>query len=412
VDVNSPVVIMACLAGAAAVTAALFVRRAPHDALPYLCAYFVFFGFGPVLNVLLGNTVYFGTRLDRVGFASVGLVLALLGMLVVWLVAPVHAAVGADRGGPRRRYPLVAPILFALAAYALWVLQQHGTALLAGDKLDRTALAGPWHYQFLLAEMIACSLYAIAVRTSPGRIAFWTNMVCYAVYCLATAERDFLFVLFVLLLHSRVSGRRGPAVAALAAGGTLVVAAAYLAQLRGGATLGPSAILNQGTILFVDTYVMDMVPRAVPYQYGETYLSAVLSLLPQNLGSDPYTLSDWLVATYAPGVSTGYGFSLTAEAYLNFGLLGIPVVFAALTAVQRFLVNRLDRGPFYPYASVLFTVCWMYGFRGESVVMLRTLVYGAILYAAVHLTSLRQRDGADHPRGSRPRPPARLARRP
>jgi hypothetical protein len=168
-----------------------------------------------------------------------------------------------------------------------------------------------------------------------------------------------------------------------------VLAATYLASARTGTGADFTQVFNQGSTMFVDTFVMELVPSAMPFQHGETYVRAFAGIVPFSTAANQQMLMDWLVATHAPGSESGYGFSLAAEAYLNFGLVGILVVFAVLTVSHRYLLDRLDHNHFFPYASILFSVSWMYAFRGESATLLRTLAYGAALFVVLRLTSVR-----------------------
>ncbi|BCB83840.1 O-antigen polysaccharide polymerase Wzy [Phytohabitans suffuscus] len=376
------------LVAAVAATAAMLVVGGRRDLLAYLAAYMLVFGFGPVVNYLVGDPVYGGVVLDEVGRAAAGMCLALLAMLVVGALYRQRETFDRHRlAASGRAYPLVPLLLLALSGYAVVVLVLSGPELLSGSKLDRVAAAGPWHYEFLLVELLACSLYFIAVRTPGGRALYWAHMGCYIAYCLATAERDFIFVLFSLLLHTQLFRRRIASVPRLVLPAVgLLLCATYLVHLRQGSGTDLTQVLNQGSVLFVDTFVMDLVPAVMPHLHGLTYLSAVTGLV----ATEP-TLTSWLVDAYAPGSGSGYGFSLTGEAYLNFGLAGIPVVFALLAYTQRWLTNRCDLGQFPAFVSVLFTICLMYGFRGESATFLRTMVDGLVLYGLVHVTSIHDR---------------------
>ncbi|WP_432984399.1 O-antigen polysaccharide polymerase Wzy [Dactylosporangium sp. CA-233914] len=363
-----------------------------RDMLAYLAAYFLLFGFGPVVSYLLGGTIYFGTNTQLIGRAALGLLLAFAGIVSVGLLLRQRRDIADPlRDQQPRRLPLVPAVLALLTLYGLTVLAWGGPAFLAGTKLDRIAVAGPFHYDYLLLEMCACALYFIAQETSTGRFAYRLNLGVYIAYCLATGERDFIFVLFALVLHRELvrGERRLPRPVLWGAG--LLIGATILFTLRGGGAPGTSGsdtsqILNQGSVLFVDTWVMTHVPSVEPYQHGASYLHALLNLIP---GQHQTPLAQWLVDRYAPGSASGYGFSLTAEAYANFGLAGIPVLFALLTAVHRWLVNRIDRAPVYAYASILFTVAWMYGFRGESQSLIKTLVYGVVFFGVIRMVSAR-----------------------
>ncbi|GAA3448803.1 O-antigen polysaccharide polymerase Wzy family protein [Dactylosporangium matsuzakiense] len=369
----------------------LLVVGGRRDMLAYLAAYFLLFGFGPVVSYQLGGTIYFGTNTLLIGRAALGLLLAFTGVVAVGVLLRQRRDIRDPRQGldRQRRMPLVPAVLALLTLYALAVLAWGGPAFLAGTKLDRIAVAGPFHYDYLLLEMCACALYFIAQETSTGRFAYRVNLGVYIAYCLATGERDFIFVLFALVLHRELvrTERRIPGSVLWGAG--LAVGATALFALRGGGAPGDSdasQILNQGSVLFVDTWVMGHVPSTEPYQHGASYLRALVNLIP---GQHQTPLAQWLVDRYAPGSSSGYGFSLTGEAYANFGLYGVPALFALLTAAHRWLVNRIDRAPVYAYASILFTVAWMYGFRGESQSLLKTVVYGAVFFGVIRAVSAR-----------------------
>ena len=385
-DVNSTTVIWVSVAGAVAVPILLLLRSGRRDVLVYIAAYSAFFGLGPSINFALGEEIYFGIVTEYIDTASLGLLLAFLSMLVVGVFIPIRRG-ALDRtriDHPENRLPLLAPLLLALALYAAVILLWRGPAMLAGNKLDRIALAGPWHYEFLLLETLACSLYFAARSTRLGTLAYAVNMACYIGYCLMTNERDFIFALFSILLHGQLFSRRAMSLRLGLVGAAGIVGATWLASIRSaGAGTGVTRALNEGTLAFTDTYVMYLVPRHIPFEYGGTYWDAVVAVLP--IGPQ-YALAQWLVDIYSPGYPGGWGFSLTAEAYLNFGLIGIPVVFGLLTAMQRFLVNRADRGHFWLYASIVFTVHWMYNFRGESFALVKTLVYAAVLYGVLYLS--------------------------
>jgi hypothetical protein len=383
-----------CVGLAALAVPVLLFAGGRRDMLAYLAAYFFLFGFGPVVSYLLGGSIYFGTNTLLIGRAALGLLLAFAGVVAAGLLVRRRRDIADPMAAPSgRRLPLVPAVLAVLALYALAVLAWGGPAFLSGNKLDRIAVAGPGHYEYLLLEMCACALYFLAYETSTGRFAYRLNLGVYIAYCLATGERDFVFVLFALVLHRELVRGRRRIPRSMLWGAGLLVGATALFGLRGGAPSGTDAtqILNQGSVLFVDTWVMGHVPSAEPYQHGATYLHALLNLVP---GHPQPALSQWLVDRYAPGSASGYGFSLTGEAYVNFGLVGIPVLFALLTGAHRWVTNRIDRAPVYAYGSLLFTVAWMYGFRGESQSLLKTCVYGAVFYGLIRMVSVRVVDGA------------------
>lgn len=387
---NPVLVVWLCVGAAAAAVTLLLVTSRQRDVLAYLGAYFLYFGLGPAINFATGRAFYEGTNVAQISRACLGITLALAAMSLVGLLVPTSGRI-PDRSRldrTDRRFRLVPALLFGLAGYAVVVLAWRGPAMLSAGKLERIALAGPLHYRYLLVEMLACALYFLVRGDRTARVAYWVNALCYLMYCLFTNERDFLFVALSVLLHIQFFRRRGVPLRLALFAGLGILLGTYLFSVRSGGTdVGLTQALNQGSVLFVDTYVMGLVPTALPFAYGATYLNALLSLLPDPVHVAQPTLMQWLMESFAPDSASGFGFSLTAEAYLNFGLIGAPVVFALLALVQRLLILRVDRNHFFAYASIVFTTAWLYGFRGESGTFLKCLVYGVVFFAVIHLTS-------------------------
>lgn len=377
----------------------LFLRCGARDILPYMAAYFAFFGLGPAINFARDEEIYFRIDLDGIGKASVGLALALAAMAVTGLLIPPRTeplAPATSRTGDRtsvettpRLLPFVPATLFGLAAYAIAIIALRGPQMLQLDKIARIDVAGSLHYRYLLVEFFACSLYFVARHRRLDRIAYWTNLACYTAYCLMTRERDFIFILFALLLYLLVLQGRGNIVALAVAASAFILVATYLAGRRSGREFGVTSALNEGSVLIVDTLVMGLVPSTYQFLMGQSYLDALLSLPPGFLIGDRGSLGQWLIDTVAPSSPSGYGFSMTAEAYINFGMPAVPVVFGAVTALQRYLLARAPRGPFPTYLSMLFTITWMYNFRGESRAFLVSIAGGVLFYGAVTLFALR-----------------------
>lgn len=377
------------LLGALALTTITFVVGSRRDILPYIIAYFAFFGFGPVINYLTGGAIYHGTEVAQIPKASTGLFLALAGMALICLAirVPSDPLPGIGLSEPRRHYHGGVAVLGILTTYALSVIIFRGPALLMGDKLSRIAAAGPLHATYLTVQLCAACLYFAVSSTPRGKQAFWINMAVYVTYCLLTQERDFIFVAFSFMLHVQLFRPKPMGGKLVVAGIASALSATALLNLRSGDGLGPEQVLNQGSVLFVDTFVMHIVPAGRDYLLGSSYVDALLSISPTKVFADPSSLTNWLAYTYAPGAPGGYGFSLTAEAYMNFGLFGIPVVFGCMALVQRLLLARIKNRQLGAYMSMLYAIIWMYTIRGESVVVVRMLTYGLILFALVHVTS-------------------------
>lgn len=89
------------------------------------------------------------------------------------------------------------------------------------------------------------------------------------------------------------------------------------------------AIGEMGGSMFCLIESQKLVPEHEPFRYGESYLYSLTAVIP-NLGfweihpaKLKANLSDWLTDTL--DLSYGTGFSMVAEAYVNFGALGFLV---------------------------------------------------------------------------------------
>lgn len=91
------------------------------------------------------------------------------------------------------------------------------------------------------------------------------------------------------------------------------------------------AIAEMGGTMFCLIKSMDIVPDVEPYRFGKSYVYSFTTLIP-NLGfwsihpaKKESNLSDWLTDELNLGYGTG--FSMCAEAYVNFGYFGFVLFF-------------------------------------------------------------------------------------
>jgi len=366
----------------------MYRRSHGQSVLFYLAAFFALFAYGPVINYLLGKSIYFGIDTHYIGKASMGFFLAIAGLASADLVKKQVTKFPADVNlDPDRLYQFFPPLLVLLVAYGAIVTARVLPTFAAGDKLAQIALAGPGHGIYLILELCAVSTFFVTRRTALLRGLWLANAITYVAYCLATSERDFLFVLFSVLLHRQVLGRRRGLI--LAGIGSTIVAS-FLFATRSGKSLDVTGVLNQGSLLFVDSIVLGQVPEHADFAYGGTYLQALRTLLPSWIyDSGAVPLSSWLVNYYAPGSKGGYGFSLSAEAYMNLGLVGIFAVFLLLGLAVRMAINRCGLSEWCTYFSVYFIAASLYALRGDSSQLAKSVIYGAIFFGAIHLTSTR-----------------------
>lgn len=386
--------VVVCLATSAALLTIMYRRGRGTSVLFYVGAFFALFAYGPVLNHLLGSPIYFGIDVRYVDEASVGFALAIAGLAAADLLkrqattSPGKAAADSDR-----LYQFYPPLLVLLVLYGVVVIGRVLPNVLTGNKLEQIALAGPGHRIYLVIELCAVSTYFITRRSALLRRLWLINTVVYVAYCLVTSERDFLFVLFSVLLHRQILRRHGGVSAKLVLTGVgATLAASFLFATRAGQSLDITGVLNQGSLLFVDSFVLGQIPGKMDHTYGATYLQALLTLPPSWIyDSGTPGLSSWLVSRYAPGSDGGYGFSLSAEAYMNFGLVGVFGVFLLVGLGLRAAINGFGQSEWRSYFSVYLMAGTLYALRGDSSQLLKLIVYGSIFFAVIHVTSARGR---------------------
>lgn len=103
------------------------------------------------------------------------------------------------------------------------------------------------------------------------------------------------------------------------------------------------SIANLGYSIFPLIQVMKLVPSIQPYRYGLTYIAAITAVIPfLKVARKNSALGEWLMNTL--GMSYGPGFSMPAEAYINFGWwmpIGIMMLMGFL--ISKVLVVSRDK---------------------------------------------------------------------
>jgi len=166
--------------------------------------------------------------------------------------------------------------------------------------------------------------------------------------------------------------------------GAAVIGAVFATGLfvvRGG-DAGPSllaGVLGQGSLLFVDTQVLNYVPQYEPYAWGSTYLDSGFSAVGLGAWASRGSLAEWLVDIYAPGSSGGYGFSMIAEVTMNFSQWGILPAFLLLGVVITRLTKTSGNSAFAAFMKVFLVVFVPYMLRSDSVGLFSGVV-SAILF--------------------------------
>jgi oligosaccharide repeat unit polymerase len=146
------------------------------------------------------------------------------------------------------------------------------------------------------------------------------------------------------------------------------------------------------------SYTLMLVPVVKNFQYGLDYLYSLLTVFPNLLWPVHPTIahglpSVWLTRTVDPIIAEkggGYGFSFIAEAYMNFGWFGTPLVMLILGfLVSRFVLWANRTNEIHKLAMVAtYTSFFLFYARAESAVIVRPLIWYAMCpYIIIHIVS-------------------------
>lgn len=419
-EVLVPLLVQALLAGAGVVVALRRGGRAAavHPLVTFGVPYAVITT-GPAIRWLVFDVAPYGIHLDVLDRALWIAVAAQAGILAGGVLAGRRAHV------PRTILVLAAPRRFrrfalgvfavAFTAGAMALAARWGDLTTVG-KLDAGASDDLWvrlHYAAFLVLIAVVPAIVLVDQAIAGRLLPLRSRCVlggFALLCLLSSERDVALVLLMVPL-AWLTARRGPAAArpgrgrggwrtALRLGGAFAVACVVLVGMewaRSGGTLSWSAqmeslgerarqesavqsLLGLGSNLFVTSRVAEWVSADEPHRFGTTYLATLGNLAPSFLlpGFRFESLPAWFKDNYAPTSTTGYGFGMEAEAYLNFGLVGPLLVFALWTAGLVLLFDGWRLVPdalLHRYAFTFMCPFSLYCIRGDSLMWAKGFLY-------------------------------------
>lgn len=162
-----------------------------------------------------------------------------------------------------------------------------------------------------------------------------------------------------------------------------------------------ASLSEMGGTLQTVAYTIDLVPTVRPYDYGLQYGYSLLTIVPNFVWDVHPTIargtpSTWLVRLVDPTTAAaggGWGYSFIAEAYLNFGFWGAPLMLFIIGFVYaRFVVWAIRSDDAAKIAVVgIYLTSFLVFARSDSASIIRPLVWYALLpYGLIHLLSSRQ----------------------
>ncbi len=370
-------------------------RRGFSDPLLVQMLFYIFFAFGPVINFLTGNPVYFGIKQSYIPTASMIFLVAVVAIALVAWIIPLRARdfqAHAQRSSPLERIlkPANAVMLIVTVVFIGLLFFRGGGG---SDKIRNISLIGTrLHYVYLLIQLYLTAFFFNAGMRGNDRILYLANFIFYVLYCVSIGERDFVFPLIGLLLHwslMQPASKRGTFKLVLG-GALLIMVGTAIFFLRDSSQVFQSpfvAVLNQGSLLFINTFTLHLLDGNVEHFYGQTYINSILNLFPSGLWGTDFNLLDWFKNLYAPTSTSGYGYGLDAEGYLNFGWAGVFVTFVLISLVQRLSFNAQRWTDFCLFFTVFSFSFTMYSYRNDSLAFLKGHLYAAVSYLALYFLS-------------------------
>lgn len=362
------------------------------DLITVISLFYFYFSFGPVINYLLGYNIYFGIPHSFIPEACLIFTTALATLVLGSFFWPAKKAAEFNHTAPElgALIPIyIFSILYAIAAAAVVVLGG------ASNKIDKIALAIPaLHYNYLMIQIYLISFYFLVKETGLKKL-FYLNTLTYIIYSLVIGERDFIFPIISILFHRFIfQTEKKSSIKLMLSMGLLMILATGIFFVRDASQNSGGlieAVLNQGSLLFVNSFSLKLLAERIDYMWGYTYLNSLLNLLPNWIYKTDFNTLDWFKNSYASTSSSGYGFGLDAEGFLNFSYLGVIISFLVILFIQRKTAKHLGGHPFFTYYSVFFCAFTMYSLRNDSLAFMKGNLYGILFFFLVYKLSPKRK---------------------
>ncbi|MFN3712853.1 MAG: hypothetical protein ACK4SX_04260 [Alcanivoracaceae bacterium] len=353
----------------------------------YILLYAYFF-FGPALASLLGYEVYSGIDLRYLQPAISVFLISILALLIGLLVPGLKFksrdfALMMQPGRNAKEFVYIPAMLICLGIilYSYYV----GALFSYENKVVKISRVGIYHYAAI--TLVPCVLICYMALFDSQRGRHWGFSLCIMMYCFYSfmmSERDFLLfflpVYFWCINRTR-SGYIYPAIMSVILTAVFVVMSLSKSDVMSQGAIG--SFLNQGSNLMVITVLLAYLDGVGEPIYGLSYLSATINAVTFGFVRLWSPCSVWL-SNYFSGGAGAYGFSLEAEAFFNFGFVGVFVFFFILARYYRCVERLADSGArFGMLLYYHFLFFFMYSIRGEFLIILKSLMYCLILYFIV-----------------------------
>lgn len=368
------------------------LRGGLKDLITPLALFYFYFAFGPIINLLLGNSIYFGTPLEFVPKASWIFFTGIATLIIGSMIWPAPKSFPVEL--PRLNLNALTPVMCISILYALYVIVMLSLSG-AQDKISKIAIAIPGlHYNYLLLQIYLVSFYFLIKDGFPRKL-FYLNAMLYILYSFVIGERDYIFPVVSILFHRFLlrppESRANVKLIAVMIGMLFLATGVFFLRDATQSSEGIiAAIMNQGSLLFVNTFSLKLLEERIDYFMGFTYFNSFLNLLPNWIYKTDFNTLEWFKNHYAAASTSGYGYGLDAEGFINFSFFGVFIVFFFILLLQRKIIKRLGTHPFFTYYSVFFTGFTMYSLRNDSLAFLKGNLYAIIFFFLIYKLSWKK----------------------
>lgn len=378
----------------------IFLRLLGHgfkDLISYCLIFYFFFSFGAVINHLLGYPIYFGTPIEYIPQASLNFLISILAMVSFSFLIKRPSNPHIQKATETPIFVLILQVIFSLYAFSQGLIIL--IRLDQSSKIDIIQFLNPTlHYSYLMIQFYLVSFFFF-MKTKNNKKIYWLNFISYVFYCLITGERDFIFPLMSISLHIAIftAISRKKLVALILGLFSMIILGTAIFILRDSSQTYDSKlglILNQGSLLFINSYTIKLMNESYEFFSGFTYLNSLLNLLPSWIYHTDFNSLAWFKSNYAPASNSGYGFGLDAEGYMNFGYLGTFITFALITIFQRLVIRNINTHDFFKFYTIFFHCFVLYSFRNDSLALLKGNLYAFLFYFLItnisHIPNLKK----------------------
>lgn len=140
----------------------------------------------------------------------------------------------------------------------------------------------------------------------------------------------------------------------------------------------------------VDSNIMYVMALDNDFKYGYTYYEAIMKILPRFVRPASFDEESTIQLLYEDSLAKikfGGGFSMEADAYINFGMYGF-VFFIVWGAFLTYLYYQYRAAPYQPWRSFCYAICMvasLMSIREPFYILFKILVYGIVLSSLMEL---------------------------